>query len=117
MANKSTTYINAGDASGDLTGAAITFDDFLGIFFAATWTGTPTGTLAVQASVDGTTWFTIGTTGDGVGFTANPAGSASSAWANVYDVYASYVRVIYTAGSGSGTLTVKYQRKRRNQGH
>lgn len=76
----------------------------------AVWTGTPTGVFALQASFDGQqTWTTI--PGAAAEFTANsqaqPAGGASSAVWNWSNVPGNLVRLLYTATSGTGTLTVR----------
>lgn len=76
----------------------------------ATWTGTPTGTFALQVSFDGQqTWVTV--PGAAAEFTANgqaqPAGSGSSAVWNWSNVPGNLARILYTATSGTGTLTIR----------
>ena len=75
----------------------IQFLDNVGIM--ASWTGTPTGTFAVQVSVDTVTWVPI---------TLSPAitasGSADQAYFELNQLSAPYIRLVYTASSGSGTL-------------
>ncbi len=75
----------------------------------ASWTGTPTGTFAVQYTPDGgTTWLTV--PGASVEFTANgqaqPAGSAGSAVWTWYGLPGTLVRLAYTATSGTGALSL-----------
>lgn len=76
----------------------------------ASWTGTPTGTFSLQCSFDGqTTWVTV--PGAAAEFTANsqaqPAGSGGSAVWNWSNVPGNLVRILYTATSGTGTLTIR----------
>ena len=76
------------------------------------WTGTPTGVLALQTSFDGgTTWTTV--PGASVEFTSNgqaqPAGGAGSGIYNWQDVPGAEFRILYTATSGTGTLTGSWE--------
>ena len=75
----------------------------------AVWTGTPTGTFALQTSADGGgAWVTV--PGASAEFTSNgqaqPAGSSGSAVWTWYGVPGQTVRLQYTYTSGTGTLTV-----------
>lgn len=63
------------------------------------WTGTPTGTLVIDYSIDGVTYFS----GAAI---ADPAGSASDAAASIVDFAYRYIRVKYTNASGTGVLNV-----------
>jgi len=65
------------------------------------WTGTPTGTIDVEISIDGTNWITSGIE------TVGPAGSAGSEFPELLSA-AYYMRAKYIHGSGSGNLTVHY---------
>lgn len=73
------------------------------------WTGTPTGTLAVQISLDPTNlgWQTVtfSPTPD------QPAGSSGSNYFSLNQTSAAYIRLIYTRVSGTGTLTAKIAAK------
>jgi hypothetical protein len=75
----------------------------------AAWTGTPTGTFALQCTFDGTNWTTV--PGAAAEFTANsqaqPAGGASSAVWNWSNVPGNMARIRYTRSSGTGTLTIR----------
>lgn len=94
--------LNAGDAStATLTSSSTNIQFLDDIAYQAIWTGTPTGTLTIEASLDNSNWATITTT-----FTSNPAGSASNSVANVPTAGYSYLRVKYTRTSGTGTLTI-----------
>jgi hypothetical protein len=74
------------------------------------WTGSPTGTVAVQVSVNHAqdaygnvtvagTWTQLVFSSD-----ASPAGSASNFYYNAVSIAAPWIRVVYTKGSGTGTL-------------
>ncbi len=75
----------------------------------AQWTGTPTGTFALQCTFDGTNWVTV--PGAAAEFTANsqaqPAGGASAAIWNWANVPGNMARIAYTRTSGTGTLNIK----------
>lgn len=64
------------------------------------WTGTPTGTLKVLVSNDGTNYTDIGAT-----IPTQPAGSASSTFIPLYATCAKWMKLQYTNASGSGTLS------------
>lgn len=74
--------------------------------FQATWAGTPTGTLKIQASLDGTTWTDVPSATKAAG------GTVGSWW---YDsgtmTAAKYIRLAYTATSSTGELTVLFGAK------
>lgn len=80
--------------------------------FVNTWTGTPTGTFSWQGCNDqscianpGTAnWVTLAAP-TVVHGTANPAGSGSANGV-VFDKLFAFMRQVYTASSGAGTLTV-----------
>jgi hypothetical protein len=65
----------------------------------ARWTGTPSGSLDIEYSLDGTNYFA------GAAIT-DPAGSASSAQVTINNFAYRYVRVKYTNSSGTGVLNV-----------
>lgn len=106
----------SGDMSTNITGPATIIQLLPGISYDVSWTGTPTGTLQVQVSNsyavnnDGSvrnsgTWTTLPSSA----FSGNypiPTGSAGSGFLDVVGTEAYAVRLTYTAGSGSGTLTV-----------
>jgi hypothetical protein len=71
------------------------------------WTGTPTGTVKLQGSVDNINWFDLGT------FSQALAGAAGSKLWEVVDVTVAYVRLSYASTSGTGSLTPKVNGKRR----
>lgn len=66
----------------------------------AAWTGTPTGTIKLQASNtnNGTDWQDI------AGSSVSIAGSAGDNFWNITGACYSFFQVVYTPASGSGTL-------------
>lgn len=97
--------VRSGDMSGDVTGPAVqmSFMDNVGI--QVKWTGTPTGTLDVQVSLD-----PMNLGWQSVPFSptpTQPAGSSGTDWYEVNQSPAAYVRLIYTRMSGTGTLNAK----------
>lgn len=94
--------IQAGNMSGNLTTAVIPiqFEDNMAI--QCIWSGTPTGTIAIQGSVDNVNFVTVPPSPA----ISQPAGSAGVLLANYAQLAFSYLKVTYTAGSGSGTLDV-----------
>jgi hypothetical protein len=100
--------IDAGSMSGDLDSgiinsaqgdSSVSFLDNIGFQFV--WTGTPTGTIAVLASIDGINFTAL----DFSPVITQPAGSASSSLANVNQFPFKWIKVTYTRESGSGSLT------------
>lgn len=78
-------------------------DSLPGIGIQALWTGTPTGTLKVQASMDpsdSSAWFDIPSS------SVSLAGAAGTHIWSYADVFYRYVRVVYVFSSGTGTLTL-----------
>jgi hypothetical protein len=108
--------INKADmSSGTITGPATIIQMLPGISYSFVWTGTPTGTFAIQVSNDyaqnndGTvryagTWNTLPTASFQGTYPA-PAGSAGNGFLDVFGTNAYAVRVVYT-GTGAGNLTV-----------
>jgi len=108
--------ISAGDMSGNITGPATVIQRLPGISYDIKWTGNPTGTFAVQVSntyainPDGSVanagnWTSL-PTASFTGTYPAPAGSGGTGFLDVVGTEAYAVRLIYTAGSGSGSLTV-----------
>lgn len=97
------TIISAGDMSGSLTSTVlpIQFEDNIGLQFV--WTGTPTGTIAVQVSMDQTTWTSL-TFNPSI---TQPAGSAGGLYIDINQISAPFMRATYTFSSGTGALTLK----------
>lgn len=84
-----------------ITSAPMDLLTITGAAFYISWTGTPTGTLSVQGSLDGTNYADIGAS-----ISSQPAGGTGSNLLNLVDLMFRYVRVSYTNASGSGTLSV-----------
>lgn len=64
------------------------------------WTGAPTGTFSVQASMDNANWYDTATP------VAAPAGSPASTMVQLTDIGFPWVRIKYTKTSGTGSLKV-----------
>lgn len=95
------TIFNAADMSqATLTSAVTNIAGLDNISFYASWTGTPTGTIDIQASHDNSTWFNIASTP-----WASPAGSADDAVASLNQLPWPWVRLKYTKTSSTGSLT------------
>lgn len=75
------------------------------------WTGVPVGTFDVQISSDYSVDIegNVQNSGHWVSLALNPAitaaGSADDAYVDLNQMSAQYVRVVYTAGSGTGVLS------------
>lgn len=93
--------LSAGDMSGNLTTAStdIRWMDNLVMYFS--FTGTPTGTFAIEVSPDNTNWYPLTLV---VAPTASGAGGIHRVALN--QLPDPYIRATYTRTSGSGSLTV-----------
>ena len=99
------------DMSGNLASTPIRLDQHYGFTIQLAWTGTPVGNFTLEASNDNgsiepnntidnvTHWTTIANSSSAAG------GAASNLMYNVNLAFYRWVRVVYTATSGSGTLT------------
>jgi hypothetical protein len=108
--------INGASMATSITGPATCIDKPTMLSYDLVWTGTPVGTFQVQVSntysqnPDGSTnaagnWTTIPSTLF-QGTYPVPSGSASGGFLDVVLTGASWVRLVYTATSGAGNLTV-----------
>lgn len=108
--------INAGDMSSNITSNVLIIERLPGVSFDLSWTGTPTGTFAVQVSnsvtlnPDGTianagNWTTLPSASFSGEYPA-PSGSSGNGFLDVVGTEAYACRLVYTAGGGSGSLTV-----------
>jgi cytoskeletal protein RodZ len=93
------------------TSTAMDIRNLDNLAFFLVWTGTPTGTFAVQVSEDYTqsSTGTVINAGTWVATTASsgtavPSGSASAGQLVFTSNANSWVRIVYTASSGTGTL-------------
>lgn len=91
------TIIDAGDVSGNLSSDSLDFKYNYGFAVQCTFTGSPSGSVLIQGSNDGTNWSTIETL----------AVSGTTILASNKDaIYWPFIKVSKAAG-GTGTLTVK----------
>jgi hypothetical protein len=110
--------ISAGNMSNDITSAVTVLQSISGVSYGISWTGSsPIGTLSLEVSNDyalepnGTvknagTWAVVpldvnGTTSD----TIDVSGSTGNGFIDVDIMMAYAIRLIYSADSGSGTMT------------
>ena len=114
-ANTSTLFNNAAMISTvEIISPDIEISQKYGFCIQAVWTGTPTGTFAIQASAYASTgdiyytsptsdpsipWTTIAST------TYTTTGAPGSYLWNIDAAYYRYVRLIYTNASGTGTVS------------
>lgn len=96
------TTLNAGDMSGNLTSAATDVRWLDNLVFYISFTGTPTGTFAIQVSPDNLNWYSL---------TLSPTPSAGGAAGNhrisLNQMPDCYIRGTYTASSGTGSCTMQ----------
>lgn len=115
MAIKNTLQTFRNIIAGDMSQATITsavsniqFLDDIGIQL--NFTGTPTGTFAVQVSIDYAqdSQGVVTNAGNWIGITLSPApvasGSADQIFIDIQQISAPWIRVVYTKTSGTGTL-------------
>lgn len=113
-----TTVINAGSMAGNLTSTPTILQSLSQLCYTYSWAGTsPVGTVSVQISNDyalnavggvanAGTWTTLEINVAGVPATSAPVSGNTGSGAIVLSDLAGYAaRTIYTAGSGTGTLT------------
>lgn len=100
-----TPILSAGDMStASLTSAVINCEVKILSAVSAVWTGSPVGSLVLQASIDQSQWNTIG------GSTQSVSGAGSVLY-NIEDMGFPYMRAVYTKTSGTGSLTIKVNLK------
>ena len=111
--------LNAGDMSGNLTTQPTVLQSLSCGSYSLTWTGTsPVGTVSLQVSddyklaPDGTvenagTWNVAPVSVGGVAVSTIPVtGNTGTGFIDILGTGAYAIRLIYTAGSGTGSLTV-----------
>lgn len=98
--------VTAGDMSSDVTSDPTNIENLDHIAYQAVWTGTPTGSVTIEGTVDGDTWTTIT-----LDTTISAAGSADDALIVLNNLPFVSIRLKYTASSGSGTLNVNISGK------
>lgn len=107
MANKTLTPISI-ITNGDMSQASLTspstiiqWEDNVGM--QVTWSGAPVGALAVQVSLDQINWVTIPSSAFN-GTYPVPGTTTSPGFLDMNQLSASYIRLVYTKTSGTGTL-------------
>jgi hypothetical protein len=107
MSNKSMTPISI-ITNGDMSLASLTspsipiqWEDNVGI--QVTWSGSPVGAFAVPISLDQINWVTIPTSAFN-GTYPVPGTTTSPGFLDMNQLSASYIRLVYTKVSGTGTL-------------
>lgn len=92
-------------SSGDMSAASVSssaidvsLQDSIGLEL--TWTGSPTGTITVNASNNGSNFYALTFTPS----LTQPSGSASGIAVALTNYPFTYVKVTYTKSSGTGTL-------------
>lgn len=114
--NTQSPIINAVSMATTITGPATIIQRLPGISYDVSWTGTPTGTFSVQVSntvvlgpngaiSQAGNWNTL-PSGAFVGTLPAPSGSSGNGFIDVIGTEAYAVRLVYTAASGAGNLTV-----------
>lgn len=95
------TALNGVDMASSHTSAAINIQYLDNVGIELVWSGaSPTGTIAIQVSLDNTTYITIPSV------SVSPGGSAGNAYIDLNQLSAAWVRIAYTTTGGSvGTLT------------
>lgn len=102
--------INTQSMASTITSAAVEVKNQDNVGFQMKWIGTPTGTFAFQVSMDHLedNEGNIVVAGNWITLPVTPAiaavGSADTAYVDLNQLSAMYVRIVYTASSGSGTL-------------
>lgn len=108
---------NTGSMAANITSAPTLLQSLTKVSYSVSWTGTsPVGTLSVQASndclvnseggVSGGTWNTLPLDLAGVAVTTIPVtGNTGNGMIDIDSLSAYAIRLVYTAGSGTGTLT------------
>lgn len=109
---------NSGDMSSSITSAPTVLQSISQVCYSVSWTGTtPVGTISVQASNDysinpnGTvdnpgTWATMTLQYNGSAVTSIPVtGNTGNGLIDITDTATYAIRLVYTASSGTGTLT------------
>jgi len=100
--------VTNGDMSSNITSLSTDIDESVSYCIQATFTGSPVGSIKIQGSNDPTL---LGYTDITESITAISA--AGSYMINVEFPAYSYVQLVYTRTSGSGTMNAKINGKRR----
>ena len=113
--NLNVPLVNGVSMATSITSPATIIQRLPGISYSLVWTGTPVGTFTVEVSNDYSqgpngvlnagNWTALPTSAF-VGTYPVPAGSASNGFLDVVGTEAYAVRIVYTASSGAGNLTI-----------
>lgn len=96
---------NMATASTTSSSTNVQYTDNIGIVLA--WTGsTPIGTITVQGSNDNTNWATLD-----FGSAISITGDSGTDLLNINQFPCSYIRIVYTKSSGTGTITASMTTK------
>lgn len=104
--------VTAAAMASNVTSPATNVQYLDNVIYQAQWTGTPTGTFAVQGSLDyqqgaGGTVVNAGTWDSlPLSVSISATGSADSAQFDLNQIPYPWLRIVYTASSGTGTLDV-----------
>lgn len=94
--------LSAGDLSqATVTSSATNIEGYDNVAVQINATGTPTGTFAIQASVDNVNWIDVD-----LPSAPTLSGSADQILVNMGDLAFPYLRTVYTRTSGSGSADV-----------
>lgn len=92
-------FFDAADMSGNLTSIVSDVSHLDNMGVALVWTGTPVGTFSFEAQVGVSPWQDIGLTG------ITTTGAAGEHVVNLNQLPFNRIRIVYTATSGTGSLT------------
>lgn len=95
------TTLNGGDMTGNLTSAVTDIRWLDNIVFYFSFSGTPTGTFAIEVSPDNVTWYDLALVPS-----IAATGSGGTHRVSLRQLPDPYIRAKYTATSGTGSLTV-----------
>lgn len=89
--------IDAGNMGGNLTSVTLDVSEIRQMGIQEIYSGSPTGSLVIQSSNDGSNWFTEDT---------NSISSSGNKMVKLTNIGYKYIRATYTASGGSGSLTI-----------
>lgn len=89
--------IDAGDASGNLTGDATNIAHITDVAYQCTFTGSPAGTMSIEGSIDGVNYVSVD---------SKSVSGAGSVLFGLSLLSFPWIRPVYAKTSGSGSLTV-----------
>ena len=102
--------VSNGDMSSTITSGVTEIRNQDNVGIQLNWTGAPVGSFSVQISIDHAqdSLGNVTVPGNWTSLALSPpitaAGTPDTAYIDLNQMSASYIRVVYTAGSGSGTL-------------